>query len=124
MLRAGVVRHPSEWKHGGYHEIVKPKQRYKTVNLSELSRLAGMPDDPSFAEHYAGWVENVVKRGHLCRDDVWTAELAVGSVKFVDHVRRQSGYASIVKDESNMLGEQPAPYGAQADGGNMLEWGF
>jgi putative transposase len=123
MLRAGVVRHPSEWKHGGYHEIVKPKQRYKTVNLSELSRLAGMPDDPSFPEHYAGWVENVVKRGHLCRDDVWTAELAVGSAKFVDHVRRQSGYAPILKGESNMLGEQPAPYGAQ-DGGNMLEWGF
>jgi len=54
---------------------------------------------------------------------VWTAELAVGSAKFVDHVRRQSGYAPILKDESNMLGEQPAPYGAQ-DGGNMLEWGF
>jgi putative transposase len=25
MLRAGVARHSSEWKHGGYHEIVKPK---------------------------------------------------------------------------------------------------
>ena len=81
-----------------------------------------MPDDPSFPEHYAGWVENVVKRGHLCRDDVWTAELAVGSVKFVDHVRRQSGYAPIVKAD-NMLGEQSAPYAAQY-GGNMLEWGF
>ncbi|MBE1427330.1 putative transposase [Desulfomicrobium macestii] len=124
MVRAKVVRHPSEWKHGGYHEIVKPKQRYKTVNLSELSRLAGMPDDPIFPEHYAGWVENVVRRGHLCRDDVWTAELAVGSEKFVDHVRRQSGYAPILKDESNMLGEQPAPYGPQIDCGNMVEWRF
>lgn len=34
-----------------------------------------MPDDPLFPEQYAGWVENVVKRGHLCRDDVWTSEL-------------------------------------------------
>ena len=123
MVRAGVVRHPAQWKHGGYHEIVKPKQRYRTVNLPELSRLAGMPDDPSFPEHYAGWVENVVKRGHLCRDDVWTAELAVGSEKFVDHVRRQSGYAPIVKTDS-MLAEQAALYGAHADGGNMVDWGF
>ena len=68
--------------------------------------------------------DRVVRRGHLCRDDVWTAELAVGSVKFVDHVRRQSGYAPILKDENNMLGEQPAPYGPPIDGGNMVDWGF
>lgn len=124
MIRAGVARHPSQWKHGGFHEIVKPKQRYRTVNLSELSRLAGMPDDPDFPKHYAGWVENVVRRGHLCRDDVWTAELAVGSEKFVNHVRRQSGYAPVVKPESNVLAEEPARYGDQRDCGNMVEWGF
>jgi putative transposase len=53
---------------------------------------------------------------------VWTAELAVGSVKFVDHVRRQSGYAPIVKAD-NMLSEQAAPYDAH-DCANMVEWGF
>ncbi len=76
------------------------------------------------SETQAGWVENVVRRGHLCRDDVWTAELAVGSEKFVNYVRRQSGYAPVVKSESNTLAEEPARYGEQVDHGNMVEWGF
>jgi len=57
-------------------------------------------------------------------DDVWTAELAVGSEKFVNHVRRQSGYAPVVKPESNVLVEEPGRYGDQRDCGNMVEWGF
>lgn len=65
-----------------------------------------------------------LRRRHLCRDDVWTAELAVGSEKFVNHVRRQSGYTPVVKPESNTLAEEPARYGEQADCGNMIEWGF
>jgi putative transposase len=48
--------------------------------------------------------------------------LLVSETQAHGHVRRQSGYAPIVKAD-NMLGEQPAPYGAQEDG-NMLEWGF
>lgn len=41
MLRVGVVRHPSELKHGGCHEIVKPKQRYETVSLSRTVQAGG-----------------------------------------------------------------------------------
>ena len=29
MVRAGVVDHPSKWKWSGYHEIQKPKIRYR-----------------------------------------------------------------------------------------------
>ncbi len=29
MVRAGVVDHPCQWKWSGYHEIQKPKTRYR-----------------------------------------------------------------------------------------------
>lgn len=36
MVRAGVVKHPSEWKHGGYHEIIDPVQRYRIIAETDL----------------------------------------------------------------------------------------
>jgi putative transposase len=32
MVRAGIVAHPRDWPHAGYHEIVRPKQRYRIVD--------------------------------------------------------------------------------------------
>ncbi|PCJ52110.1 MAG: transposase, partial [Planctomycetota bacterium] len=32
MVRAGVVNHPADWEFGGYHEIRKPKSRYKIID--------------------------------------------------------------------------------------------
>jgi len=93
MIRAGVVKHPSEWKHCGYHEIVKPKQRYKIVNLSAFARLAGVSDESSFLQAYSARLEDLIVTDELCREAVWTTDLAVGSREFVEHVRRQSGYS-------------------------------
>src|SRR6056297_3526567 len=39
MVRAKVVKHPRKWEHGGYHEIVRPKQRYRTIDRKEVTRL-------------------------------------------------------------------------------------
>jgi putative transposase len=36
MVRAGVVKHPSQWPFGGYNEIQKPKVRYALINYDEL----------------------------------------------------------------------------------------
>lgn len=44
MVRAGVVRYPSEWNFGGYFEIHNPKQRYAIINRCELSYLIGIRD--------------------------------------------------------------------------------
>lgn len=44
MIRAGVISHPSEWKHSGYHEIIGSKQRYRIINIKCLLNSLNMPD--------------------------------------------------------------------------------
>lgn len=41
MVRAGIVDHPSKWKFGGYHEIRKPKERYKLIDHEAIVNLSG-----------------------------------------------------------------------------------
>ena len=39
MVRAGVVKHPSEWAFSGYNEIQKPRQRYALIDDAGLMNL-------------------------------------------------------------------------------------
>ena len=39
MVRAGVVRHPSEWPHCGYGEIQKAPRRYRLIDSRTLMEL-------------------------------------------------------------------------------------
>ncbi len=39
MVRAGVVKHPSQWLFVGYNEICRPKQRYSLINRHELINI-------------------------------------------------------------------------------------
>jgi putative transposase len=121
MVRAGVVSHPEAWKHGGYHEIVKPKQRYKLINREELMRLMDMPDDPKFSKHYANRINATIKRGNLSRDNVWTKEVAVGKRSFVEKIRKKLGFTSRLPDDSPAICEDLAGYGEQIPE-NALEW--
>ena len=40
MVRAGVVSHPSEWKHCGYNEIQNPKKKYNIIDFAILMLAA------------------------------------------------------------------------------------
>jgi putative transposase len=125
MNRAGVVKHPLEWKDCGLHEILKPKQRYALIDVQELSRLAGMPEARDFPEHYAGWIDSVLKKGCLSRDNIWTAQLAVGSTFFVDYIRKKCGYTSPLPEKHHIVREQQPYYGVSTDEpSNMLEWAY
>jgi len=121
MVRAGVVTHPKAWVHCGYHEIIKPKQRYKLVNRDELMRLMDMPDDCDFSKHYANWINAAIKRGNLSRDTIWTREVAVGKKSFVEKIRKKLGFISKLPDDSPAICEDLAGYGEQIPE-NMLEW--
>jgi len=39
MVRAGVVKHPSEWPFSGYHEILAPRERYAILDHERLKEL-------------------------------------------------------------------------------------
>jgi putative transposase len=44
MVRAGVVDHPSKWKWSGYHEIQKPKTRYRLIDHGKLLQFPKLSD--------------------------------------------------------------------------------
>jgi len=39
MVRAGVVKHPSEWKRGGYAELQRPRRRGGRLDYEALQEL-------------------------------------------------------------------------------------
>jgi len=51
MVRAGAVKHPSEWECCGYQEIQKPKQRYALIDRERLYSVVGSGMGRSFALH-------------------------------------------------------------------------
>jgi len=48
MVRAGVVRHPSEWPFCGYNEIQEPKRKNILINYNRLTEFLGLDsyDEP------------------------------------------------------------------------------
>src|SRR5688572_10723949 len=63
MVRAGVVRHPGEWPHGGYREIQHPPERYALIDLAELSESCGFESVREFQRAHRDWVSAALTGG-------------------------------------------------------------
>ena len=79
MVRAGVVRHPSQWKASGYNEIQSPRQRYRTIDIESLVALAGAKTISEFQKCHRSWTSKELESGRLSRQPEWTEAKAVGS---------------------------------------------
>jgi len=90
MVRAGVVRHPSQWVHGGYREIQAPPKRYAIIDLREVSALCGAVSS-QFHRAHCDWVTDALQRELTGRDDRWSEAVAVGSLAFVEKVKEELG---------------------------------
>jgi len=95
MVRAGVVRHPSEWDMNGYNEIQKPPMRYGVIDHQELQRLCGIPDPERFKEEYRQWIGAALSGGSIERESSWTESVAVGNRKFIEEVKVHLGIKAI-----------------------------
>ncbi len=91
MVRAGVVKHPSQWLFGGYNEICQPKQRYSLINRHELMNIPGMENDLKLRTYHAQWVEAGMKSESNSRESIWTESVAVGNWQFVEMIKIQLG---------------------------------
>ena len=123
MVRAGVVCHPGEWTHSGYHEIQQPPERYRVIDLAALSTLCGFKQIADFQMAHHEWVEAAHGIAAAGRDDRWSESLAVGSKRFVDQVKSELGiHAKHRKvgagDEAYTLRESARPYMDHLDGKN------
>lgn len=128
MVRAGAVKHPRQWKHGGYNEIVNPKQRYRLIDHASLRRLIDFDDNDSLTAQYKSWISNTLQKGNLSRDDIWTCDVAVGDESFVNKIRKRLGFigpkkppASAKRTESNVVSEESGQYG-EYTGSNEMGW--
>jgi putative transposase len=95
MVRAGVVTHPREWRHGGYQEIHQPPERYSLIDLPELVESCGLSSLAKLQQSHAMWVDEALARNEHERDGRWTEALAVGSENFVIDTRRELGMRGI-----------------------------
>ncbi len=115
MVRAGAVKHPSEWPFCGYNEIQRPRERYALIDCDGLKRLFDFRSMYDFSEAHRGWVEKSLEEGMNSRDQKWTESVAVGSQQFVKATKEKLGFKAkgrevIGGDGSYQLKESPTPY--------------
>ena len=94
MVRAGVVRHPADWPHGGYREIQFPPERYRIIDIPVLMQLCGVGAIPELQQQRRIWLDNELQRGDIRRDDTWTRSIAVGSRTFVERIHDSIDFKS------------------------------
>jgi len=75
MVRAGVVKHPEDRQHNGYHEIIYPPQRYRVLAREHLKQLLDISES-QLIESYPLWVDDFIQtkttdcHNHICFPDI------------------------------------------------------
>jgi putative transposase len=120
MVRAGVVRHPSEWAHGGYHEIQGSRRRNTILALDVLAEAVEAGSLEDLADAHREWIEEALNSGVHQRDEAWTKSIAVGSAEFVLKTRERLGARGKGRDvltagDSFILRESQEIYGGNSN---------
>ena len=68
MVRAGVVKHPSEWPHGRYNEIQTPRRKNVIIAYNRLRQLAGFKDYDAFVSSYEKRINEAIRKEENHRD--------------------------------------------------------
>ena len=103
MVRAGVVDHPTKWKWSGYHEIQKPRIRYRLIDHGKLLQFLDTDTLDALAKTHRRWVESQLKKGPG-RQEHFSKSIAVGSKSFIQKVLRSLGTKGI----GRRMAETPA----------------
>ena len=121
MVRAGVVKHPSEYGLSGFNEIQRPLSRCTVIDRSALLGLFAVASEERFLEEHHHWVEEQLRADGLRRKELWSESIAVGSEEFVEKIQQQlgaraAGRSVVVEDEGCTLKEAQAPYSSLFEG--------
>jgi putative transposase len=60
MVRAGIVKHPSDWPHSGYGEIQNAPERYRLIDRKALMHLLSISDSDQLSLSHRSWVEEAL----------------------------------------------------------------
>ncbi len=91
MIRAGAVKHPSEWKCCGYHELQSIPERKRIIDYNSLTTLLGFNSYEEFKITHQNLINEALNTGGLNREEKWTESIAVGSRSFVEEIKRKLG---------------------------------
>lgn len=122
MVRAGVVSHPNDWRWSGYHEIQKPKKRYRVIDHDKLRHFLNVETNEMLSKAHRGWIDSQLKNKPE-RQSFYSESLAVGSEDFIDKVKQSLGIRAIgrrVRQASEVgyqLKESIAMYKGKGDNG-------
>jgi REP-associated tyrosine transposase len=116
MVRAGAVRHPEEWTHGGYHEIQGNRRRNTIIDLKALAEVLEFNSLEALRVAHREWIAEALSEEAQRREDIWSQSLAVGSVEFVRQTQvalgHQGRYRSRFEGEGmSVLRETEESYG-------------
>ena len=103
MVRAGVVTHPAQWRHSGYHQIQQPGDRYQIVDQARLKELCGYDSAEDLRRDHQEWVGEAL-RGDRRREPAWTEAIAVGSKSYVEQIE-----AALAEQRTRKRGEAEKP---------------
>jgi putative transposase len=99
MVRAGVVKHPSEWPFCGYNEIQNPRLRKSLIDHESLLGSFGAGSMEEFKQVYRGWVSEALEKGkYRERQSWWTESIAFGSEGFVGEVKEKLGAKALCRE--------------------------
>jgi len=117
MVRAGVVEHPAQWEVGGYHEIQRPRRRYRIVDRPALADTLGV-ELGRLADAHEAWVAEALRSAERQRQALWTESVAVGGRAFVAGVKRALGSRGCHRQieqigDSHVLREDAGAYAAR-----------
>ena len=89
MVRAGLVKHPSEYSSCGYNEIQSPPKRYLIINRKKLLDYFSVQDENRFRQEYDNWVDLELKNNTAVRNPIWSESIAVGSGPFIANMQEK-----------------------------------
>lgn len=94
MVRAKVVKHPEQWKSGGYHETLNPKQRGGRIDLEGLRDLLDFASIEEMQLARQRLLQLKVNSKRLEREPVWTESVAVGNFDYTQRMKIALGMSN------------------------------
>lgn len=89
MVRAGVIKHPKEWKWSGFNEHMGLKKRYLIIErASLLNCMEYHTDAKSFQEWYIKTINSQIEAGNLKREAYWSEAVAVGGKSWIEEISK------------------------------------
>ncbi len=86
MVRSGVVDHPSQWDISGYNEIQNMEVEAPIIDLDQLVMFSNVKTHEDLRKLHLAWHE----KSEIINCN-WTKSIAVGSLEFVEDVKRKLG---------------------------------